>query len=264
MQILKILKGLLDGWRVSLHIGSLSLCCFLHASDSTTDSTMRLGHSIDWDGSVQLSSGYLYRGINLNDELTPSLNVSMRHESGFFSSFWLGKDDIAGVLGESRDSDIETEYLLGFSRIFDRHWSMSISHIWHEYLQDNQPRSHDFQETVLQLNHSTIGSFAVGHGPDVWTSGMNITYFYYQHRNTLVLGDRVFYSVQELGTNWLTRGTSDAKNIRLDYARFGIAASFDAGFILQFDYSYSRPSRSDFFNGDRVRSQPALTLRKSF
>lgn len=245
-----------------LVIASLVFSCQLRAQESAVAD--RMGDAIELTGNLQIASSYLYRGINLNDKLTPSLALSARHDNGLFASFWLGEDDIAGVLGESRDSDVETEYLLGYAYTFNRELSMSVARIWHEYLQDNQPRSHDFQETTLQLNHSRLGSFALGHGRDVWTSGMNLTYVYYQHRTAFFIRDQVFYSVQELGTNWLTRGRSEMQNTRLDYARLSIASPLGAGFVLQLDYSYSRSNRSNFFNSDRIGSQPVITLRRSF
>ena len=247
----------------SLWIAAMCLWPVFPVSAAETAEPRKTERSIDWSGSVQAASSYLYRGINLNDGFTLSLSLSARHKSGVFASFWLGEDDIAGVLGDSRDSDIETEYLLGFSKVFNRRWSMSVSSIWHEYLQDSQPRNHDFRETAVQFNHADVGSFAVGHGHDVWTSGMNVTYFYYQHRNAFLVGERVFYGVKELGTNWLTRGSSEMKNIRLDYVRLGVASRFAGNFTLQLDYSYSRPSRSGFFNTSRIRSQPVISLRKS-
>ena len=239
----------------------LVLCLNIGTAYAIEESPKKL---IEWEGQVQLASKYIYRGMNLSNKLAPSLSMGATHRSGFFANFWLGRDDIAGLLGTARDEDVETEYLIGYQRVFTRQWSASISRVWHEFIQDDQPQNHDYQETVLRVNHATAGSVSVGYARDIWSTGLNLGFVYYQYRDVREAVGRKFYLVHELGSNLFDRGSSNRPSTRLDYYSLSAATPLDKGFSVQASYSHGKPSNNNFFNQDRVGSQWVLVLRNAF
>ena len=151
--------------------------------------------TLDITAYAQLASDYVYRGISYADgKLSPSIALSANHNSGLYATFWAGRDDIAGVLGNPQRRDIETEYSLGYQRVINRNWSASVKHTWHEYLRRYQPRNHDYQETQLQVHYRDFLSASIGYAENIWTTGRDAVHMSvsYRHSATLPVFETVF------------------------------------------------------------------------
>ena len=227
-----------------------------------TFSNRVLATDLELNTYARLASDYVYRGISYSGgRLSPELGVNANHSNGFNASFWLGEDDIAGVLGETHERDIEMEFQLGYQKIVSDRWVWGVTWVWHEFRQENQPRNHDYQETRLQLAYRDNWIGFLAHAHDIWASGLNASTLGVSKRSVF---NKKYFLEHEIGLVDFDRGESDRDGTTLYFFRFSVARAIGKNIQASIDYHYSESTNGNFFNPDRIGNRFVFGINYQF
>ena len=180
--------------------------------------------------------------------LTPSLNLSLHHDSGLFASVWVSRAEISGLSGTGNKHETEAEYSLGYHWQVSEDWSLVANHAWLEYEQSGQPRNHDYRETRLSLNYTERTTFFVAHTKTWLNSGNDLTNVAWLQRFALPFN---VFGESELGVVDL----ANAERTFYPYLRVTTGVSLAENWSASLEYNYSDSRADDFFNSDRTGSQ---------